>query len=118
MLGPFRAQSVRVASVIALGWRWLTRAGRELQARGDGDAEPAIACDNPVLCRVTADSDDGLTIAPPVPIPPGRAGAGGGRAHGLDSLARRARELSKGGPGAHVLLLSGRTLQNMIEPLT
>ena len=122
-LRPFLAQSVRVASVVALGWGRLSMAARGTDA-GDGDKGAAriSAEDDAVLCRVSttagAVAGGGLTIAAPVPIPPPGEGAGGGRTHTLASLARHALVLSKGTRGDHLLVLSGGSLEDMIGPDT
>src|SRR5262245_12280684 len=113
VLRPFLAQSVRVASVVTLGWHPSSTAARDDPKRG-----PVVIRDDAMLCRVTADGDGGPAIAASVPIPPAGDGAGGGRTHTLGSLARHARELSNGARGDHLLLLPGRILEDMIGPLT
>jgi glycosyltransferase involved in cell wall biosynthesis len=95
VLHPFLEQSVRVTSIVAVG-------------------PPSAASHEAVLCRLAADGDAGPAIAARTPVAP----PGGGGRHTLESLARHARELSNGASGDHLLVLSGRTLAEMMAPLT
>jgi hypothetical protein len=110
---PFLDQSVSITSILAVGCH---RLWAEDGDHGEGVGE--VPADNDaMLLRLAADGDIGLAIVARIPISPSPDGLGGRRPHTLDSLARKAGELSNGDAGDRLILLPSRVLERLIVPL-
>ncbi|HXJ79106.1 MAG TPA: glycosyltransferase 61 family protein [Candidatus Methylomirabilis sp.] len=104
LIRPFRAQSVRVTSILAVG-----ASGAWPEHGEHGTDTAAIAgADDTVLFRLAADADE-ATIVARVPIP-----SMGSVPHTLESVAREARARSDGAAGDPLIVVSARRLEEMI----